>query len=88
MAAEFICTLDGAQAETNLQNPPNSLVTMILTDTKGTFAKTAFQVPDEVKHEILAVSLAAISNQCQVLALLDAPNLVPRQCYLLQLIVD
>jgi hypothetical protein len=88
MPSQFICTIDGAQAETNLQNPPNSLITMILTDTAGSFAKTAFQVPDEVKREILAVALAAISNQAQVLAVLDSPTLVPRQCYLLQLIVD
>jgi hypothetical protein len=86
--SEFICTVDAAQAETNLQTPPNSLITMILTDTKGSFAKTGFQVPDEVKREILAVALAAISNQGQVLALLDDPAQVPRLCYLLQIFVD
>jgi len=88
MPSEFTCTIDAAQAETNLQNPPNSLITMILSDTAGSFAKTAFQVPDEVKREILAVALAAISNQCQVLAVLDDPTLVPRLCYLLQILVD
>jgi hypothetical protein len=88
MPAEYICSIDGAQAETNLQTPPNSLITMVLTDTKGSFAKTGFQVPDEVKREILAVALAAISNQCQVLAVLDAPTAVPRQCYLLEILVD
>jgi hypothetical protein len=88
MPAEYICTIDGAQAETNLQNPPNSLITMVLTDTKGGFAKTAFQVPDEVKREILAVALAAISNQCQVLTVLDTPTAVPRKCYLLEILVD
>ena len=88
MPSQFICTVDGAQAETNLQNPPNSLVTMFLTDTQGGFAKTGFQVPDEVKREILAVALAAISNQAQVYAVLDDPAQVPRLCYLLQIIVD
>ncbi|HEV2424196.1 MAG TPA: hypothetical protein VGZ29_05155 [Terriglobia bacterium] len=88
MPSEFICTIDGAQAETNLQNPPNSLITMILTDTKGSFAKMGFQVPDEVKREILAVGLAAITNQAQVLAVLDDPKQAQRGCYLLQVFVD
>lgn len=88
MRSEFICTVDAAQAETNLQTPPNSLITMILTDTKGSFAKMGFQVPDEVKREILAVALAAISNQLQVLAVLDDPGQVQSMCYLLQVFVD
>jgi hypothetical protein len=88
MRSEFICTVDAAQAETNLQTPPNCVVTMILTDTKGSFAKTDFQVPDEVKREILAVGLAAISNQLQVLAVLDVPGQVQPMCYLLQAFVD
>ena len=88
MPAEFICTVDGTQAQSDGQNPPNSVITMILTDTKGSFAKTAFQVLDEVKRETLAMALAAISNGLQVLAVLDDPAQVPRLCYLLQIIVD
>jgi hypothetical protein len=39
MPSEFICTINGAQAETNSQNPANSVASMILTDTRGSFAK-------------------------------------------------
>ena len=88
MSAEFICTVDAAQAETNLQNPPDSLITMVLSDTAGSFAKTGFQVPDEAKREFLAVALAAISTQSQVLAILDDPASVPRLCYLLSILAN
>ncbi len=88
MPAEFICIIDGAQAETNQESPPTSVVSVILTDTNGAFTKTAFPIPDEAKREILAVALAAITNQARVLAVLDPSAQVSRRCYLLQLFVD
>ena len=90
MPAEFICTIDGVQAASNLQNPPNSnsIITVILTDTKGSFTKTGFDVRDEVKGEVLAVALAAISKQSQVLAVLDPPTTAPWFCYMLGFDID
>jgi hypothetical protein len=82
--AEYICRVDAAQAETN-GNPPISLIGVALTDLGGTFARTVFMAPDEVKREMLAIALAAISTQSQVLAVLDDPASVTRQCLLLQI---
>jgi hypothetical protein len=83
--AEYICTVDAASVETDEHNPPNSLVGVALTDLGGTFARTVFMAPDEIKRELLAIALAAISTQSQVLAVLDDPSTVTRQCLLLQI---
>jgi hypothetical protein len=90
MPAEFICTIDGVNAASNLENPPNanSIITVILTDTKGSFTKTGFDVRDEVKHEVLEVALAAIAKQSHVLAVLDPPTVSPWFCYSLGFDID
>ncbi len=90
MPAEFLCTIDGASAgSNNLQPPFNSVAQVVLTDTQGSFTKTVFQAVDEVKREILAVALAAISNQAQVLAILDPPTAgATWLCYMLQIVID
>lgn len=85
MPAQYTCTVDATQVELNQQA---SLVSMVLTDAAGSFARTAFSVPDAMKRESLAIGLAAISTQSQVFAVLDSPNQVPRQCYLLSILAD
>jgi hypothetical protein len=85
---EFICTVDAAEAETDGQNPPNSVVGVSLSDVGGSFAKTVFTAPDEVKREMLAIALCAISTQSQVDAVVDDPAAVPRQCYSLEILAS
>jgi hypothetical protein len=85
---EFICTVDAAQAATDVGTPPNSVVGVSLSDVGGSFAKTVFTAPDEVKREMLAIALAAISTQSQVDVLVDDSSAVPRQCYSLEIITS
>jgi hypothetical protein len=82
MPAEYICTVNAAQTDTG--NPGNPIVSVILTDTKGSFGKTAFAAPDAARREMLAQALAAINAGSQVLAVLDDPHSTPPwMCHLL-----
>ncbi len=90
----FTCTVDGAGAsvgnETDIN--PNSCY-LVLTDSAGTFQKTAFNASAPIQSQMLAVALAAISTQNQVSALLDPPDPtavkpVPLQCYDVAIRVD
>jgi hypothetical protein len=82
-AAWFNCTIGGAQVDAYGVSPP--VVSVVLTDLGGSFGPTGFPVPDEAKHEILAVALAAISTKSQVSALVDPPTAPPWQCYTLSI---
>jgi hypothetical protein len=81
MPAEFICIMEAAQ--TDAGGPEGPVVSLVLTDVGGTFTRTAFAVPDEVRHEMLAQALAAINLGSRVFAVLDDPASTSRQCHLL-----
>jgi len=80
----FRCSIVMAGAGSNLQTPPDSAVVVQLTDLAGSFANVEFAVVREAKREILAVALASISTQSNVLATLDPPVAgVQANCYAL-----
>jgi hypothetical protein len=83
----FLCSILAARALTDLQNPPSSMTSVILTDLNGSFADVEFFAVDEAKREILAVALAAISTQSNVGTVVDVPTGVSNpQCYSLTII--
>jgi|HubBroStandDraft_4_1064222.scaffolds.fasta_scaffold1483008_1 hypothetical protein len=90
MPAGFICSILAAAARTDSGNPPNSVISVIMTDVGGTFADVGFVAVDEAKREMLAVALAAISNQANVNVLVDVPTGVgpPPRCYSLEIVAS
>ena len=76
MAQEFTCVVNRV-GPSNVQNPIRlpkltlPVVVLTLTDLGGAFDHGIYYADDVCKDEILAVALAAISTQSQVLANLD-----------------
>jgi hypothetical protein len=68
------CTINQIRAFTDLGTPPKSQTSVVMTDDAGTFANTEFIAVDEAKREILAVALAAVSNNLSVFGSVDDPN--------------
>lgn len=68
------CVVNGAQVDAYSSNAADPQISVVLTDLGGSFTKTAFTVANTAKREMLALALAAISNQLQVSAFLDAPT--------------
>jgi hypothetical protein len=73
MAGWFTCAVNGASLDV-YSNPAIPQVSITLTDLGGSFVNTAFTVADVAKREMLALALAAISNQLQVSAYVDDPT--------------
>jgi hypothetical protein len=87
----FKCSMVMAGAGSNLQNPPASSVVVQLTDLAGSFANVEFAVVPVAEREILAVALAAISTQSNVLATVDPPASVSAgspNCYALSILTS
>jgi hypothetical protein len=71
MSVSYICTVVAAGPNTNdsagvIPAPPFPMVLFWLSDTKGTFSSVRFYAADNAKNQMLAVALAAISNECYV----------------------
>jgi hypothetical protein len=83
----FNCSVDQVDAFTDNVNPGKSVITVVLTDSGGTFSQTRFNVIDGAKREILAIALAAVSNQYNVDVQVDVPTgVAPILCYRLAII--
>jgi hypothetical protein len=67
--AQFICVVNGPKATV-----PGGAVTIVLTDTGGTFFQKVFTADPGAKDEILAVALAAFQTRCQTSAMLSSPT--------------
>ncbi len=76
MAKEFTCVVNrvgpsNVQNQVRLPRLTLPVVVLTLTDLGGAFNHGVYYADDNCKDEILAVALAAISTQSQVLAYLD-----------------
>ncbi len=69
---------------------PDPVIQLALTGAGGEFSDLAFFATETAKNQILAVALAAISTQSNVLAYIDPPGTVPGplECYGLQIVVS
>jgi len=89
MSQQFTCTVKLAGASVEGAETPAPQIYLNLTDLGGSFAGTWFFTADKAKREMLAVALAAVSNQCQVSAFLDPPNAGNNpltQCYTIHIV--
>jgi hypothetical protein len=68
------CTVNsaGASVVPAAQSDPNTYVSVNLTDTQGNFFGQDFICADQIRRELLAVALAAISTGRQVRAMVDS----------------
>ena len=72
----FTCAVVAAQAsEGNPGSPPE--ISIGLSDVGGQFTNRVFPVVPDLQREMLAIGLAAISTNCQVIASLDPDTFGP-----------
>lgn len=69
----YTCNIHGIQIDATSSTAPNPAIGVILTDSGGSFTRTAFTFDDAAKQYMLASAIAAISNKLQVYAYLDEP---------------